>query len=104
MAVSCRKAPRPGCKCAWVLGAVQPNLLLPSRPRAVFYTVWTPFMFMMGYTDPRRPGGDRLYGEAEGGVHRACSRCTPGGRSCSGPALPASMRAQTGRRLTVAAL
>jgi hypothetical protein len=27
----------------------------------VFYAVWTPFMFMMGYTDPRRPGGDRLY-------------------------------------------
>lgn len=27
----------------------------------VFYTIWRPFMFLVGYTDPRRPGGDRMY-------------------------------------------
>lgn len=27
----------------------------------VFYALWTPFMFLMGYSDPRRPGSDHLY-------------------------------------------
>ncbi|EFN56845.1 hypothetical protein CHLNCDRAFT_35000 [Chlorella variabilis] len=29
--------------------------------KMVFYSVWTPFMFLVGYTDPRRPGGDKMY-------------------------------------------
>ena len=34
------------------------------RHCAVFYALWSPFMFMMGYSDPRRPSADKLYGEA----------------------------------------
>ena len=41
---------------------------------AVFYALWTPFMFMMGYNDPRRPGADHLYGEDDWRC-RLFSRC-----------------------------
>ncbi|PSC75701.1 CAS1 domain-containing 1 [Micractinium conductrix] len=27
----------------------------------IFYALWTPFMFLMGYSDPRRPASDHLY-------------------------------------------
>ncbi len=55
----------------------------PGAPPAVFYSVWTPFMFLVGYTDPRRPGGDKMYGEAvqlvvQQAVQHVCSRGTAG--------------------------
>lgn len=44
-------------KIAGCLGAV----LLLWDVKAVFYALWAPFDFIMGYTDPRKPGGDRLH-------------------------------------------
>jgi hypothetical protein len=29
--------------------------------KAVFYALWTPFDALMGYTDPRKPDGDRMH-------------------------------------------
>ncbi|PRW50849.1 CAS1 domain-containing 1 [Chlorella sorokiniana] len=29
--------------------------------KPIFYALWSPFMFMMGYSDPRRPSADKLY-------------------------------------------
>lgn len=40
--------------------------------KAVFYALWSPFDFIMGYTDPRKPSGDRMHGE------RGCSACSRG--------------------------
>lgn len=39
--------------------------------KPVFFTVWAPFDFIMGYTDPRKPGLDRLHG-ARGSSVGAC--------------------------------
>ena len=30
--------------------------------KRVFYALWSPFDFVMGYTDPRKPSGDRMHG------------------------------------------
>ena len=32
----------------------------------MFYAVWTPFLFLMGYDDPRRPAADHLHGQCVG--------------------------------------
>lgn len=29
--------------------------------KAVFYAIWTPFLWLVGYNDPRNPGGDSLH-------------------------------------------
>lgn len=34
--------------------------------KPVFYAVWAPFDAIMGYTDPRKPSGDRMHGAAMG--------------------------------------
>lgn len=34
--------------------------------KSVFYTIWTPFDWLVGYTDPRKPSDDRLHGELGG--------------------------------------
>ena len=31
--------------------------------KAVFYAIWTPFTFLVGYNDPRKPTDDLLHGE-----------------------------------------
>ena len=31
--------------------------------KSVFYAIWSPFTFMMGYNDPRKPTDDLLHGE-----------------------------------------
>ena len=30
--------------------------------KPVFYAIWSPFVWLMGYSDPRRPTTDKLYG------------------------------------------
>ena len=30
--------------------------------KPVFYALWSPFTFLMGYSDPRRPTDDKLAG------------------------------------------
>lgn len=37
--------------------------------KSVFYAIWTPFDWLVGYTDPRKGKQDRLHGE-----HRGCTR------------------------------
>ena len=31
--------------------------------KAVFYAIWSPFTFFVGYNDPRKPTDDLLHGE-----------------------------------------
>lgn len=31
----------------------------------VFYTIWRPFLFFLGFTDPRRPNPDAMHGETK---------------------------------------
>lgn len=31
--------------------------------KAVFYAIWSPFMFLVGYNDPRKPTDDLLHGQ-----------------------------------------
>ena len=31
--------------------------------KAVFYAIWSPLNFLMGYSDPRKPTDDTLYGQ-----------------------------------------
>lgn len=31
--------------------------------KAVFYAIWSPFTFLVGYNDPRKPTDDLLHGE-----------------------------------------
>ena len=31
--------------------------------KAVFYAVWSPFVWLVGYNDPRKPSDDLLHGE-----------------------------------------
>jgi len=38
--------------------------------KSVFYALWSPFDRIMGYTDPRKPTGDRMHGEAWEGLGR----------------------------------
>lgn len=54
--------------------------LHPLSAPAVFYALWSPFMFMMGYSDPRRPSADKLYGEPGLAGCRGCERPS----SCQG--------------------
>jgi hypothetical protein len=42
--------------------------------KSVFYAVWRPFDFMMGYTDPRKPSDDRLHGARRGAARRGSPR------------------------------
>ena len=30
--------------------------------KPVFYAIWSPFMFLVGYNDPRKPSNDHLHG------------------------------------------
>ena len=36
--------------------------------KSVFYLIWKPFDWLVGYTDPRKGPQDRLHGELEGEV------------------------------------
>lgn len=38
-------------------------LVLLLWEKRVFYATWTPFTWLVGYSDPHKPGGDALYGE-----------------------------------------
>jgi hypothetical protein len=40
--------------------------------KSVFYAIWTPFDWLVGYTDPRKGKQDRLHGESrrDGGEGR----------------------------------
>ena len=50
---------------AWqAAGAQTPHGRHAHTPRAVFYALWSPFVWVMGYTDPRRPSPDKLFGAA----------------------------------------
>lgn len=82
LAHSCPSSRQPQPLSLLQCGTAQPCLMplslsfcptLPHFPQlcAVFYTIWRPFMFLVGYTDPRRPGGDRMYGE------RCLTACLP---------------------------
>lgn len=35
--------------------------------KSVFYLIWKPFDWLVGYTDPRKGEQDRLHGKGEGG-------------------------------------
>jgi hypothetical protein len=39
--------------------------------KPVFYALWSPFDWLVGYTDPRKPGADRLHGEPYDKTHSA---------------------------------
>jgi hypothetical protein len=47
------------CRIGLSLGAI--IVLWDMKP--IFYTLWAPFDWLVGYTDPRKPGADRLHGE-----------------------------------------
>ena len=48
----------------WVkLGASLALTALVWEVKPIFYGIWRPFTFAMGYDDPRRPSGDLLRGE-----------------------------------------
>ena len=51
--------------------------------KAVFYTVWWPFKWCMGYVDPRKPTNDVLHGEV---LHKHfppwCGVCLVSACSC----------------------
>lgn len=39
--------------------------------KTVFYAIWTPFTFLMGYNDPRKPTNDALHGACRASVGKA---------------------------------
>ena len=39
--------------------------------KPVFYALWSPFTFLMGYNDPRKPTDDLLHGVLPSSVHAA---------------------------------
>lgn len=51
--------------------------------KAVFYAIWSPFMFLVGYSDPRKPTDDLLHGPCHShpvhaaSISSACRPCCP---------------------------
>ena len=40
--------------------------------KTVFYTLWTPFLWLVGYNDPRKPSDDLLHGVPQAVASWAC--------------------------------
>lgn len=87
---------RPACLSAFPWARHAPCALATcpgaTHPPAVFYALWTPFMFLMGYSDPRRPASDHLYGEGRDGWTRAAAGRWAGSR-VQGEQLAAAVHA-----------
>ena len=65
----------------------------------MFYALWTPFISIMGYSDPRRPATDRLYGERMGQQQRRQQRRHKRAHACISPgrAYAASLPSAVGQ-------
>ena len=56
--------------------------------KAVFYAIWSPFTFLVGYNDPRKPTDDLLHGERPPppilplSAHSCCFFIYPGPCNC----------------------
>ena len=44
------------------IGAVTALVVACWESKTIFYTLWTPFLWLVGYNDPRKPGDDVLHG------------------------------------------
>lgn len=45
--------------------------------KAVFYAVWSPFVWLVGYNDPRKPSDDLLHGVPPPRDTAACPPARP---------------------------
>lgn len=53
------------CDCWWLrcrIGLCVVLIYVCWDIKAVFYAIWSPFMFLVGYNDPRKPTDDLLHG------------------------------------------
>ena len=55
---ACTADQRPTCRIAACFAVV----FVCWDLKAVFYTIWGPLTFLMGYSDPRKPTNDLLHG------------------------------------------
>ena len=56
--------------------------------KPVFYALWSPFTFLMGYSDPRRPTDDKLAGTRPQIACPAPCRAASGGSPPLTPLVP----------------
>ncbi len=49
---------------AFKIGVVTALVVTCWESKTVFYTLWTPFLWLVGYNDPRKPSDDLLHGVA----------------------------------------
>ena len=44
------------------IGVVTALVVACWESKTIFYTIWTPFLWLVGYNDPRKPSDDLLHG------------------------------------------